>query len=217
MIKNDNSNENSIVKDNIDFENTEIGQAYIIQLKTGSIISGALISKNEFLKGNKTVRAYTIAFNNSKVIDLEESEIDRMDLVEHYNENHKSVLEYLKEFQKRHNVKCFNDKGEVLSSSTILGEVVVGKKLWDDLLEEEKREFIGNLRLSAEDIVEVINATVDYMRENAKLHENKMRVLDASVDFFERYNAGKKAYPHLEKVYEFLYKESGIEDLIKAI
>ena len=139
------SKSENIINGTVDFENAKIGKTYIMELTSGAIISGGLVSKYEFLKDGLVVQAYTIAFNNSKVIDIQVDEIERMDLVEHHNEKHKSVLEYLEEFQEKHKVKCFNEDGELLSNSTILGETIIGKKVWDDLQDEEKKEVYFNL------------------------------------------------------------------------
>ena len=86
------SKSENIINGTVDFENAKIGKTYIMELTSGAIISGGLVSKYEFLKDGLVVQAYTIAFNNSKVIDIQVDEIERMDLVEHHNEKNKSVL-----------------------------------------------------------------------------------------------------------------------------
>lgn len=213
MIK----NETSIINETVNFESAEIGKTYIMELISGAIISGGLISKYEFLKDGTIVQAYTIAFNNSKVIDIEVDEIERMDLGEHHNKKHKSVLKYFEEFQKNHKVKCFNENGELLPNSTILGEAIIGKKLWDNLQDEEKKEFIDKIDLTVENIVEVINVCTKYMKENGRMHEDRLRILNESVKLMDRYKRVENLYPHIEKIYEVFFNDLRISELINAI
>ncbi len=219
MSKNEKDIENSIIDHYVTYENMEIGRAYILQLKTGGIISGALVTKYEFWDCNcaEIIRAYTFAINKSKIIDFTENEIETIDLISHYNEQrHKSVLEYLEKSQERHDIKCFNDEGR-LSNSTLLGEVVVGKKLWDRLSEEEKKEFVEKLKLRTDDIVEVINVCAKTLKENGRLHDEKLKVLDEAVNLIERFKKVEKRFPDfksVEKMYDFFYKDLMISDLI---
>lgn len=209
--------EKSIINGTVNFENAEIGKAYIMELISGAIISGCLVSKYEFLKENGLVQAFTIAFNNHKTVDIQIDEISRMDLVEHHNENHKSVLEYLKDFQEKHKVKCFDENGELLSNSTILGEAVIGKKIWDDLQEKEKNEFIEKVGLTVENIVEVINTSVKYMKENSRLHESRLRMLDEATKLMDRYKEAQEKYQNINKIYEVFFNDLRIRELLNAI
>lgn len=212
MSKNEN-----IVNGIVNFEDVEIGKTYIMELISGAIISGGLVSKYEFLKDGAIVQAYTIAFNNSKVIDIQVDEIERMDLVEHHNEKHKSVLEYLEEFQEKHKVKCFNEDGELLSNSTILGETIIGKKVWDDLQDEEKKEFIEKVDLTIENVVEVINVCTKYMKENGRMHEDRIRILNEAVKLMDRYKEAQEKYPHIDKIYKVFFNDLRISELLNAI
>lgn len=211
-----NKNEN-IINEIVNFESAEIGKTYIIELTSGAIISGGLVSKYEFLKDGVIVQAYTIAFNNSKVIDIQVDEIERMDLVEHHNEKHKSVLEYLEEFQEKHKVKCFDEDGELLSNSTILGETVIDKKVWNALQDEEKKEFIEKVDLTVNDIIEIINVFVKYMMENGRMHEDRLRMLDEAVRLMDRYKEAQEKYPHIDKIYEVFFNDLRIGELLNAI
>lgn len=211
-----NKNKN-IVNGIVNFEDAEIGKTYIMELESGAIISGGLVSKYEFLKDGMIVQAYTIAFNNSKVVDIQVDEIERMDLVEHHNEKHKSVLEYLKEFQEKHKVKCFDKNGELLSNSTILGETIIEKKVWNVLQDEEKKEFIEKIDLTVNDIIEIINVFVKYMIENGRMHEDRLRMLDEAVRLMDRYKEAQEKYPHIDKIYEVFFNDLRIGELLNAI
>lgn len=219
MNKNDNNSESNIINHYIDYENMEIGHAYIMQLKTGAIISGGLVLKYEFLDVNcaEIIRAYTFMLTNSKTIDFKESEIETIDLIQHYNENHKSVLQYLEEFQKRHKVKCFDDKGERLSNSTILGEVVIGKKIWDEMSEEEKKEFIEKLRMTSDEITEIVDICTKTLKENNRLHDARLRMLDESVRLMDRYKEVQDKYQNINKIYEVFFDDLRIIDFLRVI
>lgn len=217
MDRNENNNENGIVNHYIDYKNMEIGQTYIMELKTGAIISGGLVSKYEFLSNDgRIARAYTIVFGNSKMIDIEEGEINRLDLVEHYNEDHKSVLQYLEEFQKKHKVKCFNDEGR-LSNSTILGNVLIREKVWEKLPVEEKKEFVEKLRLTSDNIIEIADVCAKSLKENNRLHDDRLRMLDESVKLMDRYKEVQEKYQDINKIYELFFDDLRIEDFLKAI
>lgn len=180
---NDNSKENSIINHYIDYRDMQIGQAYIMQLTSGTILSGGLISKYESLNNNgEIVRMYSFAVTNSQIIDIRVDEVDKIDLVESYNQNRsKNILKYLKEFQEKHKkykINCFDSDGEPLSNSVILGEILVGTKLWDKLPEEEKEQFVEKLRLSTDDIVELINVYEKTLEINHKMHDERMKILN---------------------------------------
>lgn len=209
-------NEKSIINGIVNFENAEIGKTYIMELISGAIISGGLVSKYEFLKDGEIIQAYTIAFNNSKIIDIEVNEIDRMDLVEHYNENHKTVLEYLEEFQKNHKVKCFNEDGR-LSNSTILGNVLTGERVWDKLSEDEKKEFVEKLKLNTLEIVEIADVCTKILKENNRLHDARLRMLDESVRLMDRYKGVQEKYQNINKIYEVFFNDLRIIELLNAI
>ena len=114
----------------------EVGRTYVIRLSSGALISGALASRYECLTEEGIQKSYKIAFGNSKFIDIAEEEIETIELVEH----RKTVLEYLEKFGKEHMIHCFDDTGNILSNSVILGKIIE-KDIWDDLLEQEKREL----------------------------------------------------------------------------
>lgn len=218
MNKNDNNSKSNIINHYIDYDNMQIGQTYVMQLKTGAIISGGLVSKYEFWDANcaEIIRAYIFVLNNSKTIDFTEKEIETIDLVEHYNENHKSVLQYLEEFQEKYKVKCFNDKGRLLNS-TILDNILTGDRLWDKLPAGEKKEFVEKLRLTSNEIIGIVDILCKTLKENNKLHDARQRVLDESVKLMGRYKEAKEKYQYINKAYEIFFNDLGIKEFLKVI
>lgn len=172
-------NENSVEL----FEYAEIGKTYAIQLSSGAIISGGLAAKYEYLTEEGVQKTYRITFGNSKYIDLTENEIEAIELIK----PHKTVLEYLKEFEDKQDVKCFDNEDNVLPNDKILSNLLFGKEqTWDDLHEDTKREIVTYLQLNSEEIVTLINILVDYKNENKKLHEQRQSTLDAVLDFVSK-------------------------------
>ncbi len=199
-------NENSVEL----FEYAEIGRTYAIQLSSGAIISGGLVAKYEYLTEEGVQKSYRIAFGNSKYIDLTEDEIESIELIK----PHKTVLEYLKEFEGKHNVRCFDNENNVLPNDKILSNLLFGKEqAWDDLHEDKKRELITYLQLNSEEIVTLANILVDYKNENNKLYDQR----DAVLDFMNKYDEIKDTIPLFSGVAGYLYKASGIDTLINTI
>ena len=114
----------------------------------------------------------------------------------------------LKEFESKYGAKCFDGNGEILSNSAILGNVIIGKNIWDNVLEKEKSIFIEYLELSEDDIVEILNLCVGYKKQD---------VLIALNEFLKKCNDVKEMFPQFTSVYEWIFRESGIEKLVKAI
>ncbi len=193
-------------------EQLKMGRTYVIRLTSGALISGALTSRYECLTEEGIQKSYRISFGNSKYVDITAEEIESIELVEH----HKTVLEYLGKFGKDHVIRCFDDAGNLLPNSVILGNIIE-KDIWDNLLEQEKRELLSYLRLSSSDVVEILNVYMDSRAENAKMHERRLEALNATVRFLEKYNALKETFPHFDKAFGLLYKDFGVKELIDAI
>lgn len=206
---------NEIIEDSIvEFSQMEIGQAYSIRLVSGSIIFGVLAVKSEYLSDkNEIVKVHRIAFGNSKFLDLQEDDIEQINSFKDFNENHKGQTEYFKGFEKKYGVICFDCNDKLLSNATILNEVI-DKNLWDELLEREKEEFLFQLDVNINDMVEVINAYVDCVREKVKFQENILKISEETVELLEKLKKIDKLYPNLDKIYDFFYKDLRISNLI---
>lgn len=206
---------NENIEDSIvEFGQMEIGQAYSIRLVSGSIIFGVLAVKSEYLSDkNEIVKVHRIAFGNSKFLDLQEDDVEQINSFKDFNENHKGQTEYFKDFEKKYGVICTDCNDKLLSNSTILNEVI-DKNLWDELLEKEKEEFLFQLDVNINDMVEVINAYVDCVREKVKFQENILKISEETVELLEKFKKVDKLYPNLYKIYDFFYKDLRISNLI---
>lgn len=195
------------------FEYAEIGRTYAIQLSAGAIISGGLAAKYEYLTEEGVQKSYRITFGNSKYIDLTEDEIESIELIK----PHKTVLEYLKEFEDKHDVKCFDNEDNVLPNDKILSNLLFGKEqVWDDLHEDTKRELVTYLQLSSDEVVTLINILVDYHNENEKLYDKRQSTLDAVLDFMNNYDEIKDI-PLFSGMAGYLYRKFGIDTLISTV
>lgn len=206
---------NGIIEDSIvEFSQMEIGQAYSIRLVSGSIIFGVLALKTEYLSDkNEIVKVHRIAFGNSKFLDLQEDDIEQINSFKDFSENHKEQTEYFKDFEKKYGVICLDCNDELLSHTTILNEVI-DTKLWDEMLEEEKREFLYQLDVNINDMVEAINAYTDCLSEKVKLHEDMLRLSEEKGELLEKFKKIDKLYPSLDKLYDFFYKDLRFSNLI---
>ncbi len=206
---------NGIIEDSIvEFSQMEIGQAYSIRLVSGSIIFGVLALKTEYLSDkNEIVKVHRIAFGNSKFLDLQEDDIEQINSFKDFSENHKEQTEYFKDFEMKYGVICLDCDDELLSHTTILNEVI-DTKLWDEMLEEEKREFLYQLDVNINDMVEVINAYTDCLSEKVKLHEDMLRLSEEKGELLEKFKKIDKLYPSLDKLYDFFYKDLRFSNLI---
>lgn len=194
-------------------EDLEIKKFYAIQLESGAFISGMLVAKNEQIINEEVKKSYRIVFGNAKHIDLYEDEILSINLIQPGQDRE----EYFAEFELEHNVQCLDDKDQMLNNDVILGNIIYRKEMWDSLTESEKKEFISQLQLCPEEIVDLINILVDYKNENKKLYVKREKMQNAALDFMNKYEVVKETFPSLTKAIEFLYKESGIEKIIMAI
>lgn len=206
---------NEIIEDSIvEFSQMEIGQAYSIRLVSGSIIFGVLAVKTEYLSDkSEIVKVHRIAFGNSKFLDLQEDDIEQINSFKDFSESHKGQIEYFKDFEKKYGVICTDCNDKLLSNATILNEVI-DKNLWDELLEREKKEFLFQLDVNINDMVEVINAYVDCVREKVKFQENILEISEETVELLEKLKKIDKLYPNLDKIYDFFYKDLRISNLI---
>ena len=206
---------NGVIEDSIvEFSQMEIGQAYSIRLVSGSIIFGVLALKTEYLSDkNEIVKVHRIAFGNSKFLDLQEDDIEQINSFKNFSENHKEQTEYFKDFEMKYGVICLDCNDELLSHTTILNEVI-DAKLWDEMLEEEKREFLYQLDVNINDMVEVINVYTDCLSEKVKLNEEMLKILEEKKNLLEKFKKIDKLYPSLDKLYDFFYKDLRFSNLI---
>lgn len=68
-----------------------------------------------------------------------------------------------------------------------------------------------------DNIVEIMNVCVKYIKENNRMHEDRLRVLNEAVKLMDRYKRVEKLYPHIDKIYEVFFNDLRISELLNAI
>ncbi len=147
-----------------------------------------------------------------RVVDIYEHEITDIIVLSEITDK-KSFLE---EIEEKHDIKCFDKDGEMLSNSIIMAKIME-KNIWDELTEEEKKEFVENISFSKEDMVEMINVLFDLKYENQKMHDKRVTVLDNALDVADKFKLIKECAPWSVACCDLVYKEFGIEKLINSI
>lgn len=191
----------------------KLGEVCMLKLTSGAVISGVLIGKAENVIKDKIEVCYRFVISRRQHIDLLEDEIEQVI----YSPRQLEKIEYFKEFEKKHGVKCFDSDDNLLSPSVIMGNSLIRGNVWDTLQDEEKAEFVEQIELESKDIVELINAYMREREENKKLHNDKVRVLDASLELMEKYKKYTNAVSDVRNVYNLLFKELGLEKFINSI
>lgn len=185
----------------------------LIKLTSGAMISGVLIGKMEFVVKDKTEKYYRLVIDKSRHIDLCENEIEEV----MYSAGLVNRIEYFKDFEQKHGVKCFDDKDNLLSASVIMGKVLIRENVWDKLSEEEKAEFVEQIELEDEDVVELVDVYMKEREDCGELHSKRMRLLSKSLKFTNNFENLKNMFPDMKSAYNVFYKELGIEELLKEI
>lgn len=190
----------------------ELKKFYMVSLESNAVISGMLIAKNEQLIDGEVKSNYRFLFGKGKYVDLYEDEITSIQLIDPNVRK-----EFFAGIQAQYDVQCLDDEDNVLPSDRIIGNFLFDKEAWDTLHEEEKKDLVFMLQLSPDEIVEFLNILLDYKNENEKLHEKREAVMNAAIEFLDRYEKIKGMFPSLKEVAKFIYKESGIEKIIMAV
>lgn len=190
----------------------ELKKFYMVSLESSAVISGMLIAKNEQLIDGEAKSNYRFLFGKGKYADLCEDEITSIQLIDPNVRK-----EFFAGIQAQYDVQCLDDEDNVLPSDRIIGNFLFDKEAWDTLHEEEKKDLVFMLQLSPDEIVEFLNILLDYKNENEKLHEKREAVMNAAIEFLDRYEKIKGMFPSLKEVAKFIYKESGIEKIIMAV
>lgn len=209
MSKNKKSKDTKLKENNL-----QIGEPYIVNIKSGSNFTGVLIAKCENLKeDNETIMIYRffLGGERARYIDLYETDIQQINEIVESN-----TEEYFQEFHDKYGVKCFND-GELLSASFILRNVIFKNGLWDGLSQEEKEELMNHLRLDAKDVIDLTTALISCKKENEKMHNEKLKILDATTELMHKYDAVKKVFTDTRDSYNVFFNMLGMDQFIKEI
>ena len=83
--------------------------------------------------------------------------------------------------------------------------------------EEEKKEFIEKLRMTSDEITEIVDICTKTLKENNRLHDARLRMLDESVRLMDRYKEVQDKYQNINKIYEVFFDDLRIIDFLRAI
>lgn len=159
----------------------------------------------------KEEKIYTI-YVGERVVDIYEHEITDIIVLSEIPDKRS----FLEEIEEKHGIECFDKDGEMLSNSIIMAKIM-DKNIWDELTEEEKIEFTGNISFSKEDMVEMINVLFDLKYENQKMHDKRVTALDNAIELMDKFKLIKECAPWIAVCCDLVYKELGIEKLINSI
>ena len=73
------------------------------------------------------------------------------------------------------------------------------------------------LESACTDIIEIINVFVKFIKENSRMHDARLRMLDEAVRLMDRYKEAQEKYPHIDKIYEVFFNDLRISELLNAI
>ena len=156
-------------------ENLQIGSVYKISLTSGAIMMGVLFYKGEILIDNNVVNQYGISFDKESYIYLHDTQIATMEEVKPID-----TEDYFRKFQKMYGIKCFDKKGELLSASKIL-ENLIFSNTWSKLSKRTRRELIQEMHFNDGDIWDMIEAFLEQKRNNDKLQYDRLNELEAEL------------------------------------
>ena len=134
-----------------------------------------------------------------------------------YSPRQLEKLEYFKEFEKKHGIRCFDSDDNLLPASVIMGNSLIRGNVWDKLSETERIEFISKLELESKNIVELVNVYADERKRYKELHDKRMKLLDISLKFMDNFEKLKNMSPDTKSAYNLIYKELGIEKILEEI
>lgn len=190
----------------------KLGEVCVFQLATGAVVTGVLIGMSENLVQDTVQKYYRLALNESKYIDFVENEVVDIRTVDETPDK----IGYFKEFESKHGVKCFDGDGECLSGSNILRNITC-TDAWETLSDTEKQELMQYLFFDKEEIFDIIEAYMLLKKENKKLHDDKVRILDEVLELMENYNKYTSAATYAKNIHDLLFKEIGFEKFINII
>lgn len=124
---------------------------------------------------------------------------------------------YFESLENEYDVRCFDNDGELLPASRILYNVLSEKKIWDKMKKKERKGLIQHLYFTNEDILDIVEAFLIEKKENKRLHDDKIKVLDACLEVVNNYNEFQNTYPYSKSIYKLVFEELGIEKFINKI
>lgn len=201
-------------KDNnetIKHEDLQIGNVYKVTLISGAVMMGVLFYKGENMIGETIVNQYGISFDKESYVYLCDTQIEKIEEAKVID------TDYFKEFENKHDIKCFNNDGELLSASRILCNVIYRDNNLEKLSKKERKELIKHLYFTNKDIIDVVEAFLVEKKGNKKAHDDKKKILDATLELLDNYGKIMNTSSYIDGAYNVIFKELGMEKFIKQI
>lgn len=192
-------------------ENLEVGNIYKVTLTSGAIMMGVLFYKGETLIDNTVVNQYGISFDKNSYISLDDTQIAKMEEVKPID------TDYFKNLENEHDIRCFDNDGKLLPASRILYNVLNEKRIWDKIKKKERKKLIQHLYFNEKDILDMIKVFLMEKEENEKLHNDKLKVLDATLELVGNYNKIIDKYSYSGIIHDFIFNKLGVEKFINQI
>lgn len=192
-------------------ENLEVGNIYKVTLTSGAIMMGVLFYKGETSLDNTVVNQYGISFDKNSYISLDNTQIAKMEEVKPID------TDYFTNLENEYDIRCFDDDGKLLPASRILYNVLSEKRIWDKMKKKERKKLIQHLYFTDKDILDMIKVFLMEKEENERLHNDKLKVLDATTELVDNYNKIIDKYSYSRIIHDFIFNKLGVEKFISQI
>ena len=192
-------------------ENLEVGNIYKVTLTSGAIMMGVLFYKGETSLDNTVVNQYGISFDKNSYISLDDTQIAKMEEVKPID------TDYFTNLEKEYDIRCFDNDGKLLPASRILYNVLSEKRIWDKMKKKERKKLIQHLYFTDKDILDMIKVFLMEKEENERLHNDKLKVLDATTELVDNYNKIIDKYSYSRIIHDFIFNKLGVEKFISQI
>lgn len=192
-------------------ENLEVGNIYKVTLTSGAIMMGVLFYKGETSLDNTVVNQYGISFDKNSYISLDDTQIAKMEEVKLID------TDYFTNLENEYDIRCFDNDGKLLPASRILYNVLSEKRIWDKMKKKERKKLIQHLYFTDKDILDMIKVFLMEKEENERLHNDKLKVLDATTELVDNYNKIIDKYSYSRIIHDFIFNKLGVEKFISQI
>ena len=197
----------------MNLKNIKVGMVVSIRLTSGAVVSGVIAVKNTIEFKNRDAVVFRVQLTEGQSVDISEDDIEE---IRTFTDPQETKNYFKEKIEEKHDIKCFDSDGKLLSNSTIMSNMIDGYA-WDKLTEDEKKKFIEHITLSNRDIVEIINVLLDLKYENQNMHDKRIKALDKGIKAIQVYNDIIEKIPLGKTEYKFLYEQMKIEDLVNSI
>ena len=80
-----------------------------------------------------------------------------------------------------------------------------------------KEKLIQHLYFNDKDILDMIKVFLMEKEENERLHNDKLKVLDATTELVDNYNKIIDKYSYSRIIHDFIFNKLGVEKFISQI